>query len=186
MPSATQASTGLAERYASALFELAEAEGQLDQIATELAGLGDLVGSSPDLVRLIRSPVISRGDQSQTMDAILARGEARQLTRKFVGVLVDNRRLFALPQIIAAFQALIAARRGETTAEVVSAQPLSKAQVEAVADALKGAIGKKIALSARVDATLLGGLIVKVGSRMIDSSLSTKLKRLSLAMKGIG
>lgn len=186
MTSATKASTGLAERYATALFDLAEGEGKLDAIANELEQLDTLMKSSGDLARLIRSPVISREDQLSAMQAILDKAGARKLTQRFIGVLAERRRLFALPQIIAQFQTKLAARRGETRAEVVSAKPLSRTQLTAVTDALKKAVGMNVALSTRVDPALLGGLIVQVGSRMIDSSLRTKLQRLSLAMKGIG
>lgn len=186
MTSATKASTGLAERYATALFELAEADGKLDAMASELQELDALIKSSADLTRLIRSPVISRQEQLSTMAAILEKSGARKLTQRFIGVLAEHRRLFALPEIIVQFQTKLAAQRGETRAEVVSAKPLSKSQLAAVTDALKKAVGMNVALSTRVDPALLGGLIVQVGSRMVDSSLRTKLQRLSLAMKGIG
>lgn len=184
MTSATIASSGLAERYATALFELAEAENKLDAMAAELKALAQLIAGSPDLARLIRSPVISRQEQGKAMAAILEQAGARKLTQKFVGLLAEKRRLFALPAIIDAFLAMLARQRGETTAEVTSAKPLSKAQAAALADALKKAVGKPVALTARVDPEILGGLTVKVGSQMIDSSLRSKLRRLSLAMKG--
>jgi len=182
--SATTASSGLAERYATALFELAEADNKLDPIATEMKELSALIGGSPDLTRLIRSPVISRRDQANAMAAILDKAGARKLTQKFVGLLAEKRRLFALPAIIAAFLAMLAQKRGEITAEVTSAKPLSKSQAAALADALKAAVGKPVTLTARVDPGILGGLIVQVGSQMIDSSLRSKLRRLSIAMKG--
>ncbi|MCU0839406.1 MAG: F0F1 ATP synthase subunit delta [Rhodospirillales bacterium] len=184
MTSATTASAGLAERYATALFELAEAEKKLDPIANELKSLNALIDSSADLRRLIRSPVISRQDQAKAMAAVLEQAGARKLTQKFVGLLAEKRRLFALPVIITAFLGMLARRRGEVTAEVTSAKPLSKAQSAALADALKAAMGKPVALTARVDADILGGLVVQIGSQMIDSSLRSKLRRLSIAMKG--
>ncbi len=145
-----------------------------------------MIDGSEDLQRLIKSPVISREDQTSAMSAIVAAAEFSPLTQNFVGVIASNRRLFALLDMIKAYQAQLAASRGESTAEVVSAKPLSKAQVTAVEDALKKAIGTKVQIEQRVDETLLGGLIVKVGSRMIDSSLKTQLQKMRLAMKGVG
>jgi F-type H+-transporting ATPase subunit delta len=184
--SATQGSTGLADRYATALFELAEAENALEPVNAELAQLQKLIDGSPDLERLIRSPVISRDDQRRAIDAVLERAGASALIRRFVGVVAHNRRLFALPAIIAAFAKKLTDRRGETTAEVTSAKPLSEKQLAGLTAALKKAVGATVLLSTRVDPSLLGGLVVKVGSRMVDSSLQTKLLRLSFAIKGIG
>jgi F-type H+-transporting ATPase subunit delta len=184
--SATQGSTGLAERYATALFELAEVDKTLDGIAGELQQLDAMIRSSSELDRLIRSPVISRDDQRRAMDSILDKAGSSDLTRRFVGLVAHNRRLFALPNIIAAFAKRLALKRGETTAEVTSARPLSKEQLAAVTTALKKAVGTQVVLSTRTDPSLLGGLVVKVGSRMVDSSLKTKLLRLSFAIKGIG
>lgn len=178
--------TGVAGRYATALFDLAESEKQLDRVADDLGQLAAMVEASADLKRLIRSPVISRDDQGRAMAEVLKKAGMSELTRNFVGVVARNRRLFALPWMIAAYQSLLASRRGEATAEVVSARALGKNQLEAIAGQLKKAIGTKVAVSTRVDAGLLGGLVVKVGSRMFDSSLRTKLQRLRFAMKGIG
>lgn len=186
MTATTAGSSGLAERYAMALFDLAEQNKVLDSVADELTGLNDMIDSSADMRRLIRSPVISRQDQLKAMDAILAKAGVADLTRKFVGLVVTKRRLFALPDMIKAFLSVIAARRGETTAEVVSAKPLTKAQMASLGSAMKSAVGTDVALTSRVEPEILGGLIVKVGSRMVDSSLRTKLNRLSLAIKGIG
>ena len=178
--------TGLAGRYATALFELAEEEKQLDRVAQDLADLAHMIDTSPDLRRLVRSPVISRDDQGRAMAEILNKAGMSELVRNFVGVIARNRRLFALPSMIAAYRSLLAARRGEATAEVVSARALTKKQLEAIAGQLKKTVGTKVAVSTRIDAGLLGGLVVKVGSRMFDSSLRTKLQRLRFAMKGIG
>ncbi len=184
--SATQGSTGLAERYAGALFDLAEADGALDQVNGELQGLAELIRNSKDLERAIRSPVISRADQRNAMDAILEKQGTSSLTRRFVGLVAHNGRLFALPGIIAAYKLRLERSRGETSADVVSAQPLTQEQLAAVGAALKEAVGSQVVLSARTDPSLLGGLVVKLGSRMVDSSLKTKLLRLSFAIKGIG
>ena len=178
--------TGVAGRYATALFDLAESEKQLDRVADDLGQLAAMIGASADLKRLIRSPVISRDDQGRAMAEVLKKADMSELTCNFVGVVARNRRLFALPSMIAAYQSLLAARRGEATAEVVSARELGKKQLDAIASQLKKAIGTKVAVSTKVDAGLLGGLVVKVGSRMFDSSLRTKLQRLRFAMKGIG
>ncbi len=186
MTSASQGSTGLAERYATALYDLAEQDKALDAVATELQTIQDLISATPDMQRLIRSPVISREEQRRAMDAILAKLQASALTRRFVGLVAHNRRLFALPSIIAAYVKRLADQRGETTAEVASATPLSSEQLLAIAAALKSSVGRDVVLSTRVDPGLLGGLVVKLGSRMVDSSLRTKLLRLSFAIKGIG
>ncbi len=186
MTTTTKGSSGLAHRYAAAVFELAEQEKSLDRVADELRRLADMIDGSEDLQRLIRSPVISREDQQRGAAAVLEAAGIGPLVQKFVGLVAANRRLFALPAMIAAYQQMMADRRGETVAEVVAAQTLSAEQLSAVTAVLKKAVGTDVALSTRVDPQLLGGLIVKVGSRMIDFSLSTKLKRLSLAMKGTG
>lgn len=182
----TAQSTGLAGRYAAALFDLADADKALDAIADDLAVFGKMIESSEDLRRLVRSPVISRDEQEKAVLAIADKAGMNKLTQNFVGVIAQNRRLFALPDMISAYQGILASRRGEATAEVVSAKELSDAQMSALSDALKQAVGTKVAVDAKVDSDLLGGLIVKVGSRMVDSSLRTKLSQLRLAMKGIG
>lgn len=185
MTSSTVGSTGLADRYASALFELAQSTSSLETVAAELTRIAALIHESSDLTRLLSSPVISRKAQWRAVDAILAQAEISDLTRRFVGVVADNRRLFALPGIITAFQQRLAEERGETPVEVVAAKALTTAQMSAITLALQKAVSKNIALSTRIDPALLGGLVVKVGSRMVDSSIRTKLKRLSLAIKGV-
>ncbi len=178
--------TGLAGRYATALFGLAESDKLLDKVAQDLRELGKMIRGSDDLTRLIRSPVISREDQGRAITAVLQKAKMCELTRRFVGVVAGNRRLFALPVMIAAFQAMLASRRGEATAEVISTKPLTKTQQDKIGRALKKAIGSDVSIDARVDEGLLGGLVVKVGSRMVDSSLRTKLQQLGFAMKGMG
>lgn len=178
--------TGLAGRYATALFELADGEGVLDRVAGDLAGLGAMIVESADLDRLVHSPVTTRVDQGKVMAALLGRIEAADLTKRFLGLLVEKRRLAALPGIVSAYQYLLAAKRGEATAEVVSAQALSPAQMQALNDSLAKAVGSKVTVDTRVDPGLIGGLVVKVGSRMVDSSLRTKLSHMRLAMKGVG
>ena len=182
----TAQSTGLAGRYASALFDLADAEKALDAVADDLAVLGAMIDGSDDLRRLLRSPVISRDEQEAAMLAIIDKAGMNKLTRNFTGVIAQNRRLFAFPDMIGAYQAILASHRGETTAEVVSAKELTDKQMSALTDALKKAVGTKVSVDAKVDPGLLGGLIVKVGSQMVDSSLNTKLQQLRLSMKGVG
>ena len=186
MSSDVTGATGLAGRYATALFELADEEKQLDQVAEDLGTVGAMLDESDDLNRLIRSPVISKEDQQNAMQALLEEAGVSQLSRNFIGVVIDNRRLFSLPGMIKGYLALLASARGEATAEVVSAKPLTDAQQQAITDSLRQAVGTKVAIDASVDETLLGGLIVKVGSRMVDTSLKTKLAQLRLAMKGVG
>lgn len=186
MSADSSGAAGLAGRYATALFELADDEKKLDEVANDLQQLGAMIDASDDLARLIKSPVMSREDQVAAMNAITEAAGFTQLTQNFVGVVAENRRLFALANMIKAYQAQLAASRGEATAEVVSAKPLTDAQVAAVEDALKSAIGTKVQIEQRVDESLLGGLVVRVGSRMIDSSLRTKLQKMRLAMKGVG
>ena len=181
--------TGLAEiagRYATALFELADQAKVLDRVADDLRQLKRMLADSKDLRRLVRSPVISRAEQGQAMLAIMETAEQDPLTRKFVGLVAANRRLFALGAMIDAFLAELAKRRGEITAHVASVSALSEAQVKAVAPALRKALGCKVAVEHEIDPSLLGGLVVRVGSRMVDTSLRTKLNKLELAMKGAG
>ena len=175
----------LAKRYATAIFDLALERDQLDQLAEELDDLRSLMGESADLARLVLSPIISRADQGAAMAAIVTRAGMSNLVANLVGLMAKNRRLFALEGTIVAFQALLAEHRGEVSAEVTSANELKPAHLSAVKDALKEIVGRDVALETTVDPGLIGGLIVKVGSRMIDNSLRTKLQNLELAMKGI-
>ena len=178
--------TGLAGRYASALYELAEGEKALDAVAGDLKSLRQALIESPDLSRLVRSPVLTRAEQTRGMAAVLEKMGAHALTQKFLGAVASNRRLFAMNAMITAFLAQLAARRGEVTADVTSAVELSDAQLADISDALKKAVGKKLSVNLSVDPALIGGLIVRVGSRMIDNSIRSKLQRLQLAMKGVG
>jgi F-type H+-transporting ATPase subunit delta len=145
-----------------------------------------MIGGSDALRALIRSPIRSRDEQGRAMAALLQQAGTSDLVRKFVGLVARNRRLFALPQMIDAFLAELARRRGEMRAEVTAAKPLSDQQQAALAEAIQRSVGGKVAVDVKVDPTLIGGLVVKVGSRMVDSSLKTKLQRLQLAMKGVG
>jgi F-type H+-transporting ATPase subunit delta len=184
LPEASASVSGLAGRYAGALFELTRELHAMDAVADDLESIGSLLAESADLRRLIRSPVLSREEQGRAIMALGERAGFHQLTRQFLGVLAHKRRLFTLPDVMRAFATMLAAERGEVSGEVMSAVPLSEAQVEAVQKQLSEAMGKSVRLAAAVDPNLLGGLIVRVGSRMIDASLRTKLQRLELAMKG--
>lgn len=177
---------GIAERYATALYELAEADKQLDTVAADLRDVRAMIAGSADLMRLIRSPLIDRDKQAETIAAVLGKAGVADLTRRFVGVVAANRRLFALPQIIDGFLALLAHRRGEVTAQVISANALDARHVEALTEQLRRVVGGKVSVDLKVDPGILGGLVVRVGSRMFDSSLRTKLQKMQLAMKGIG
>lgn len=183
MASDTTGATGLAGRYATALYELAEEQGALDTVAQDLRSLAAMIEASADLKRMIRSPVISRRDQGRALDEILTRAGASELTKKFAGVLASNRRLFALPDVIGGFLAILAGRRGEVTAQVTSAQPLTERQLADLEAQLRRVVGGKVAVEPKVDASLLGGLVVRLGSRMIDSSLRTKLQQMRLALR---
>lgn len=176
--------SGLAGRYAGALFELAEEENAIDRVAEDLARLLAMTSESAAFAGLLASPVIAREDQARAVDAVMRRAELSDLTCRFVGLVARNRRLAVLAEMIAAYRALLAARRGETTAEVVSAAPLSAAQRAALEQALRRAAGGRVAIRTSVDAGLLGGLVVRIGSRMIDSSLGSKLEKLRLVLKG--
>ena len=175
---------GLAGRYANALFELAQDQKSVDAVSADLASLRRALENSPDLTRLVRSPVFSAEDHAKALKAILEKMGANVLTTKFVLLLAEKRRLFVLIQIIAAYERLVAKSRGETEAEVTAARALSDAEITELKSVLKSRLGKEPRLHAKIDPTLLGGLVVKVGSRMIDSSLRTKLDGLRAAMKG--
>lgn len=178
--------SGLAGRYALALLDLAEKEKQLDEVAAELAGLRQAIAESADLTRFIRSPLFGREQQSRVMAAVLDKAGVSDLTRRFVLVVAQNRRLFALPKMIDGYLAELARRRGEVTAKVTAAHKLTAEQRKALDETLRKVVGAKVKVDLDVDPGLLGGLVVRVGSRMIDSSLRTKLAKLQFAMKGIG
>jgi F-type H+-transporting ATPase subunit delta len=178
--------SGLAERYAAALFELADDRRDLDAVAGDLRELRAMVAGSGDLERMVRSPVLSRAEQGKAIEAIAAQAGLSQLTHDFLAVVARNRRLFAVPAMIEAYLAKLAERRGEVTAEITAAQALSQVQQDALGDQLRRALGSRVAIDLKVDPSLLGGLVVKVGSRMIDGSLKGQLQRLQLSMKGIG
>lgn len=186
MSEATSVVSGVAERYATALFELAEEGGQLDAVAKDADRFDALIAGSPDLVRLVRSPVFTPDDQVRAVTAVLDRAGIGGLVANFVKLAARNRRLFAVPDMFKAYRAQLAAHRGEASADVVSAEPLSASQLADLKAALADVTGKDVRVNAKVDASLIGGLIVKVGSRMIDTSLKTKLNALKIALKEVG
>jgi F-type H+-transporting ATPase subunit delta len=177
---------GVAGRYAAALFDLAKDASKLAVVEGDLGKFQGLLDQSTDLVRLVRSPVIAADDQARALGAILDKAGVDGLTANFLKLVAKNRRLFALPDMIKAFRAQAAKARGETRAEVTSAVALTDAQVAELKKSLKASVGKEVMLDARVDPTLLGGLIVKVGSRMVDSSIRTKLENLKVVLSGNG
>jgi F-type H+-transporting ATPase subunit delta len=178
--------TQIARPYAAALFDLAKSESTVDAVVSGLAEIQKLAAESDDFARFLRSPVIAADAKASAVDAILVKAGADRTVGNFVKVVARNGRLFALPAIIRAFRALAAADRGEVSAEVTSASPLSGAQLKSLADTLKQKIGKTVTLTEHVDPSLIGGLVVKVGSQMIDSSLKTKLQAMKIAMKEVG
>jgi F-type H+-transporting ATPase subunit delta len=175
---------GVAKRYATALFELATEERSVDIVSRDFVTAKALLAECPELARLVKAPVFSAEQQKLGMDAVLRRMEAAPLTVRFVLTLATKRRLSALNQIIDAYEQLIAEQKGEINAEVSAAQPLSDTEIQQLKRVLKENLGREARLSTKVDPSLLGGLVVKVGSRMIDSSLRTKLEGLRAAMRG--
>lgn len=178
--------SGVAQRYASALFELARDGSELDSAERDIRTLSNLLDESSDLRRLVESPVFSAEEQERAIGAVASRAGIGGLVGNFVRLVAKNRRLFALPGMIRSFEELLARHRGEMTAEVTSAHPLSAEHTEALKAALKEKLGKDVAIRARVNPAILGGLIVKVGSRMIDNSLRTRLTTMKTRLKEVG
>lgn len=179
-------SSGVAGRYATALFELALEGNALEQVAADLDRFNEALDAFEDLTRLVKSPVFTADEQGRALAAVLEQLKIEGLTRNFLLLVAKNRRLFATPDMIRAFRAMLARHRGETSAMVTAASKLTEAQRSALTQALQAALGKEVMLEERVDASLLGGLVVKVGSRMVDTSLRTKLNSLKVAMKEVG
>ena len=178
--------SGIAERYAGSLYELAAQSNSVESVEADLGRFEALLSESDDLTRMIKSPVFSAEEQFKAVAAILDKAGITGLVGNFVRVVAQNRRLFAVPAMIKAFRDIAADARGEVSAEVTSAHPLTASQEEELKAALKGVTGKDVAIAATVDPSLLGGLVVKIGSRQIDTSLRTKLNSLKLALKEVG
>jgi len=171
-------------RYASALFDLASENGNVSAVESDLEKLEQALKESDDLSSLIRNPQISRSDAAKALDAVADVLSISPLTRNFIGVLAGNRRLARLPEIIRAFYTIAANARGEATAEVTTAHALGEDQVEALRQKLEAREGRNVKIRTSVDPELLGGLVVTIGSKRIDSSIRTRLNSLALAMKG--
>ncbi len=174
---------GMAGRYASALFDLANEQKMLSEVEKDLTSFQAMIDESDDLRALVRSPVISRIDQGKALAALIAKAGIKPTTGNFLQLISKNGRLFAIGDMIKAFRTLAARQRGEVQAEVTSASALNEEQTAELRATLKAAVGKDVQLASRVDPGILGGLIVKLGSRMIDSSLRTKLAGLRVALK---
>lgn len=178
--------SGVAERYAGSLFELAVESGAIGQVEADLRQFESLLAESADLRRLIGSPVFSSDEQLKAVSAVAGRAGIAGLTGNFLRVVAQNRRLFAIPGMIRAFREIAAAHRGEVSAEVASAHAMTPEQENELRATLRQVAGKDVSIAVTVDPSLLGGLVVKMGSRQIDTSLKTKLNSLKLALKEVG
>jgi F-type H+-transporting ATPase subunit delta len=178
--------SGVSGRYATALFELARDENSVDQVRGDLDKFEAILNDSADLKRLVRSPVFAADIQLKALSAVLDKAGIAGTTAKFLKVLTANRRLFAVSDVIRAYRALVAKFKGEATAEVTVAEQLNDKNLDALKAALKSVTGKDVALNVKVDPSIIGGLVVKLGSRMVDSSLRTKLNSIKNAMKEAG
>ena len=178
--------SGMAGRYATALFELAREEKAVDAVKADLDAFDAMLTESVDLKRLVRSPVFSAEAQLKALSALLEKAGISGISANFLKVLIANRRLFAVADVIRAFRALVAKFKGEAAAEVTVAETLSDKNLDALKAALKSVTGKDVALNVKVDPSIIGGLVVKLGSRMVDSSLRTKLNSIKNAMKEAG
>ncbi|WP_050928344.1 F0F1 ATP synthase subunit delta [Aestuariivita boseongensis] len=179
-------SEGIADRYATAIFEIAQENKDLDGLEASLADLSAALDASPELREVISSPILARSEQKAAMTALAQKMGLVQVMQNVLGLMAEKRRLFVLPQMIKALRAKIADHRGEVTAEVTSAKALTKAQNDKLAKTLAEKFGKNITIQASVDESIIGGLIVKVGSKMIDTSIKAKLNSLQNAMKEVG
>ena len=178
--------SGVSGRYATALFELARDEKSVDTVKADLDRFDAMLAESADLRRLVRSPVFSADSQAKALGAVLQQAEISGIAANFLKVLTANRRLFAVTDVIRAFRALVARFKGEATADVTVAETLSDKNLDLLKTALKSVTGKDVALNVTVDPSIIGGLVVKLGSRMVDSSLRTKLNSIKHAMKEAG
>jgi F-type H+-transporting ATPase subunit delta len=178
--------SGVSGRYATALFELARDEKSVDAVKADLARFEAMLADSAELKRLVRSPVFSADVQLKALSAVLDKAGITGIAANFLKVLTANRRLFAVSDVIRAFRTLVAKFKGEATADVTVAEQLNDKNLDALKTALKTVTGKDVALIVKVDPSIIGGLVVKLGSRMIDSSLRTKLNSIKHAMKEAG
>ncbi len=179
-------SSGIAERYATAVFDLAKEGKKLKALETDLGALEAAIADSGDLRALLNSPIYSRDEQGTAIAAVAKKMKLSPTMKNTLALLASKRRLFVLPQLITALRDQLAEERGEVTAEVVSAKALTKTQSDKLAKTLKAQVGKAVTINATVDESIIGGLIVKVGSRMIDTSIKSKLSALQNTMKEVG
>ena len=179
-------SSGIAARYATAVFETAREEKSLKKLEADLASLEAVLADSEDFRNLIGSPIYSRQQMTDAVAALAKKMGLTKLMANTLGLMATNRRLFVLPQLVVALNKLIADEKGEVAAEVTAAKALTKAQQDALAKTLKAAVGKDVNVKLAVDESLIGGLVVKVGSKMIDTSIRSKLANLQNAMKEVG
>ncbi|RME18090.1 MAG: F0F1 ATP synthase subunit delta [Alphaproteobacteria bacterium] len=182
----TSISTGIAQRYATAVFELAREEKLLDALEKDLDTLETALAESAEFAAMIRSPIYSREEMAAAVTALAKKMSLSAPMTGALGVMAEKRRLFVLPRFIEALRAEIAEAKGEVTAEVVAAKAMTKAQQDKLAKALKASVGKNVKINLAVDESLIGGLVVKVGSRMIDSSIRARLNALQNSMKEVG
>jgi len=175
----------LAERYAGALFESAVSEKSLEKVIKNIAEIKDMMKESEDFCKFVKSPIISRGEREAVISEISKKLKLDDVTKGFLSLLAINSRMFALSDIIGVFETKVKEHRGEMEVEILSAQKLNKEQSDKIATSLKKNLKKEIIINNKVDPSLIGGLVVKVGSRMVDSSVKSKLQRLQLAMKGV-
>jgi len=178
------AAQGVAGRYATALFGLASERGALDKVEADLDSLSNALQEAPELRRVLRSPIVSREEHERTLESLGQRLDLGDVVRNFLGLLAQKRRLGYLDGVIEGYRAMLARRRGEVTAEVVSAVPLAEGELAELRESVGRYAGRAVNLTTRVDPSLIGGLVVTVGSRMIDASLKTKLQHLEQAMRG--
>ncbi|WP_289087353.1 MULTISPECIES: F0F1 ATP synthase subunit delta [Roseobacteraceae] len=179
-------SSGIAERYATAVFEIVKEAGELPALEGNLDDLSAALAESADLRDLLVNPVYSRDAQGAAIKAVASKMGLMPAMTNVLGLMASKRRLFVVPQMVTRLREMIAVEKGEVTAEVTSAQALTDAQAAQLADALKAKVGKDVKISATVDESLIGGLVVKVGSKMIDTSIRSKLDSLQNAMKEVG
>ena len=179
-------STGIAARYATAVFDLAKETNSVKAIEADVEALDAALAESADFNALIQSPIYSRDEQGTAIAAIAAKMGLSETMINALALMASKRRLFVLPQLVATLRAAIAEDKGEVTADVISAKALTKAQADKLAKTLKASVGKDVNIKATVDESLIGGLVVKVGSKMIDTSIRSRLNSLQNAMKEVG
>ncbi|MEM6440293.1 MAG: F0F1 ATP synthase subunit delta [Pseudomonadota bacterium] len=178
--------TSIAGRYATALYELASDEAALEAVEADLAAVAEALDGSEDLRAVVSSPIYTREETGGAMSALTTKMKLTPLTGNVIGLMAQNRRLFALGALCTVYARMMAERRGEVTAEVTSAQPMTKKQMTALSAALKQSVGRDVKLETAVDESLIGGLVVKVGSKLIDTSIRSKLSALQNAMREVG